>query len=130
MAKTIQQIWPAATSPNGTGKWSERSQRGRQKIDMEQSLVDSGSAPRTFAEFPFDRSWHEVAIHAQRLHGASRIVLFGRGGESWLGFAYMGEIFTIREGGRRVALVVDDCDCPESIPLTVQSHFAEFLSSQ
>lgn len=85
--------------------------------------------PRTFAEFPFDQSWHEIAVHARRLNGATHVGHFGDDHEQiWLRFMYMGEDFCIQDGGERLKLSVDDGQCPESILHEVQRHFAPLLS--
>jgi hypothetical protein len=132
MSRTIEPTWSANASylerwrkPSSLPKWSQREQSGRNVTDP---LQKTSAMPRTFAEFPFTKSWQEIAIHAQRLPGASRVGLYGQGDETWLRFAYMGESFGIQDGGHRVTLTVDDCDCPESVLLAVQSHFAALLS--
>jgi hypothetical protein len=132
MSRTSQPAWSANASylersrkPTSLPKWSQREQSGRNVTDTAQTA--SGN-PRTFAEFPFSKAWQEILIHAQRLQGASNVGLYGQGDETWLRFAYMGASFDIQDGGHRLTLTVDDCDCPESVLLAVQSHFAALLS--
>jgi hypothetical protein len=123
MPRTLQQEWPAATFEHAS-VWSKGIHRGQGD-----ALQRIEAIPRTFAEFPFTKSWQEITIHAQRLLGVSRVGLFGKGSESWLRFTYMGETFSVQDGNNRLTLVVDDADCPDTILLAVQSHFAPFLSA-
>jgi hypothetical protein len=103
--------------------WTERAHGGSLE-----TYRNTGPSSRTFAEFPFTKSWQEIAIHAQRLQGVSRVGLFGKGERSWLRFAYMGQSFGVQDGGHRLTLTVDDASCPEAILVAVQSHFEAFLS--
>ncbi len=132
MSPTVQAALAAASlTPLRNGRvyesnWSSKNHSGRAFSDSEQK---PSPIPRTFAEFPFNRTWQELVVHAQRLPGASRVALFGQGEESWLRFACMGESFGIQDGGDRLTITVDNSDCPEAILFAVQSHFAPFLCS-
>jgi hypothetical protein len=85
---------------------------------------------RTFAEFPFTRSWQEIAIHAQRLEGASHVGLFGERKETWLRFIYEGEDFCIQDGNLRLTITVDDATCPEQLLREVRRHFVSLFSPE
>ncbi len=80
--------------------------------------------PRTFAEFPFNKSWQEIAIHAQRLDGATHVGLFGDDHEqTWIRFVYDSQDFCIQDGGARLTLSVDNSACPDEALHEVQRHF-------
>ena len=106
-------------------RWSDRNRSVPPAIRSHEEMADG---PRTFAEFPFDRSWQELLIHTRRLQGATHIGLFGRGEQTWIRFAYMGESFGLQDGGHRLTLTVDDAECPDAVLHIVQSHFAAVLS--
>jgi hypothetical protein len=105
--------------------WSDRNQSVPPAISSHEAMANG---PRTFAEFPFDRSWQELLIYTQRLPAASHIGIFGRGDETWIRFVYMGESFGLQDGGHRLTLTVDDAECPDAVLHIVQSHFAAVLS--
>jgi hypothetical protein len=109
-----------------SAKWPINSQ-GRIMTDAAQ-LAEP--VPRAFAEFPLTRNWQEIAIHARRLDGASHVGLFGDGDETWLRFVYMGQDFSIEDGGARLTLTVDDANCPDVILYEVQKHFVPLLSPE
>jgi hypothetical protein len=109
-----------------TSNWSSNNHSGRAFSD---SLQKASPIPRTFAEFPFNRTWQEIVVHAQRLPGASRVALYGQGEESWLRFVYMGESFGIQDGGNRLTITADNSSCPDVILFAVQSHFSQLLSA-
>ena len=131
MARTVQAVWPAATvSPLRDGKihspkWSPRTHHGRNASD---SIQRPSAIPRTFAEFPFSRSWQEIFDHAKRLEGASLVQEFGQGDETWIRFVYMGQWFGVQDGGHRLTLTVDDSGCRDAILVAVNQHFDPLLS--
>lgn len=131
MARTAQAVWPAASiSPLREGKiyspkWSPRTHHGRNSSD---SLQRPSAVPRTFAEFPFSRSWEEILDHAVRLDGASLVEEFGHGDEALIRFLYMGQWFGIQNGGHRLTLTVEDSDCADAILVAVSQHFEPLLS--
>ena len=131
MNRTIQREWPAATSTSiraggiQSTNWSPRTHHGRSTSDNKQK---PSPVPRTFAEFPLNRTWEEIIEDVRRLDGASLVQQVGQGRETWIRFVYMGQWFGGQGGSSRLTLTVDDSDCPDRILVAVSQHFEPLLS--